>query len=170
MRKLVLTAAVVSITALQAQAPAPVGPAAEVQAAYKRVKENVLKAVEKMPDESFHFKPHDDVRTYARVVNHISEAQQATCSAVLGVEAGKVPPETASKADIMKGLQDSFKVCDDAYASVTDANLAQQIKTARGSRSRIGALWGNVSHDNEQYAILSDYLRDKNILPPTSEK
>jgi hypothetical protein len=30
--------------------------------------------------------------------------------------------------------------------------------------------WGNVSHDNEQYAELSTYLRLKNIVPPTAEK
>jgi hypothetical protein len=30
--------------------------------------------------------------------------------------------------------------------------------------------WGNASHDNEQYAELSTYLRLKNIVPPTAEK
>jgi hypothetical protein len=39
-----------------------------------------------------------------------------------------------------------------------------------GKRSRAGLLWGNVSHDNEQYSALSMYLRLKNLVPPTSEK
>jgi hypothetical protein len=37
-------------------------------------------------------------------------------------------------------------------------------------RSRIGLAWGNVSHDNEQYAELSTYLRLKGLVPPTAEK
>jgi hypothetical protein len=40
----------------------------------------------------------------------------------------------------------------------------------RAKRSRIGLAWGNVSHDNEQYAELSTYLRLKGLVPPTAEK
>jgi hypothetical protein len=39
-----------------------------------------------------------------------------------------------------------------------------------GKRSRLSMLWGNIGHDNEQYAILSLYLRLKGLVPPTSEK
>ena len=37
-------------------------------------------------------------------------------------------------------------------------------------RSRLGMLWGNVSHDNEQYAELATYMRLKGVVPPSSEK
>ena len=37
-------------------------------------------------------------------------------------------------------------------------------------RSRIGLLWGNVSHDNEQYAQLATYMRLKNIVPPSASE
>lgn len=169
MRKLVFAAAVIStFTALQAQAPS--GPAAEVKASFEHVKSNILKAADKMPAESFHFKPHPDVRTFARVVNHISEAQQGSCSAMLGQQKGAVPPETASKDEIIAALKASFDVCDKAYAAATDSNLTETFVGHGGKRSRIGMLWGNYAHDSEQYAILSDYLRDKDILPPTSEK
>jgi hypothetical protein len=73
-------------SACVAQAPSatPVGPAAEVQAAYNRVKQGVLKAVEKMPEADFQYRPTADIRTFARIVNHVTEAQFHTCSALNG--------------------------------------------------------------------------------------
>lgn len=60
--------------------------------------------------------------------------------------------------------------CDKAYASLTDANATEMIKTGRGERTRIGALIGNTTHDVEQYSILSVYMRLKGIVPPSSER
>jgi hypothetical protein len=155
-----------------AAAPAPVGPAAEVQASYNRLKPNVIKAAEKMPDADYQFKPTPDIRTYARIVNHITEAQQRICSTMNGLvfDPKTVPSDTADKATIIAGLKASFDVCDKAYGALTDANIAELVTLGQGKRSRIGLAWGNVSHDNEQYAELSTYLRLKNLVPPTAEK
>ena len=49
--------------------------------------------------------------------------------------------------------------------------VARELLAAgRGKRSRIGLLWGNVSHDNEQYAQLATYMRLKNIMPPSASE
>ena len=156
-------------------APAPaaaVGPAAEAVAAYNRIKPNVIKAAEKMPEADYQYKPTPEVRAFARVVNHVTEAQLGSCSIVLGqkMDPKMLPSDTATKADVLAGLKASFDLCDKAYAAMTDANLGEQITTPRGSRSRITYAWGNTSHDNEQYAELSTYLRLKNLVPPTAEK
>jgi hypothetical protein len=150
----------------------PTGPAAEVNATYNRLKGNILKAADKMPAEDYQFKGTPEIRTYERVVNHIIEAQQHTCNALLGqkFDPASVPSDTADKAAVVAGLKASFELCDKAYGSLTDANIAETIAVGQGKRSRIGAAWGNVSHDNEQYAILSMYLRIKGLVPPTSEK
>lgn len=164
-------AALLTMTTMYAQAPS--GPAAEVQGSYNRVKENVLKAAEKMPADQYGYRPHAEQRTFARVVNHVSEAQIGSCGSVLKLapaDRPKVPAETAGKEAVIAALKASFEVCDKAYGSATNANLAEPVMNPRGSRALISVLWGNISHDNEQYAILSDYLRDKNIAPPTSEK
>jgi hypothetical protein len=155
-----------------AAAPAPVGPAAEVQASYSRLKPNVIKAAEKMPDADYQFKPTPEIRTYARIVNHVTEAQQRICSTMIGLvfDPKTVPSDTADKATIIAGLKASFDVCDKAYGALTDANIAELVTLGQGKRSRIGMAWGNVSHDNEQYAELSTYLRLKNLVPPTAEK
>ena len=173
MRKLYAVAVASVVVSITLSAQAPSGPAAEVQASYKRVQKNAIAAAEKMPADQYSYRPHAEQRTFARVVNHISEAQIGSCGSVLKMSKAdqpKVPAETASKDEVLAALKASFTICDKAYATVTDANLAEKVTNPRGSRSLIGVLWGNVGHDMEQYAILSDYLRDKNIAPPTSEK
>jgi uncharacterized damage-inducible protein DinB len=147
--------------------------AKEVQGNYARVKANILKSADKMPAEDYTFKPTPDIRTFARVVNHVTEAQLHVCEAIDGVKSGQgatVPPETADKAAIVAALNASFAACDKAYAALTDANIAEMFQMGPVKRSRLGALWGNASHDNEQYATLALYMRLKGLTPPSSEK
>jgi hypothetical protein len=149
------------------------GPAAEVQRSYAAQKDNVLKAAEKMPADQYQYKATPEVRTYARVVNHVTEAQARVCGTVNGTAQSallKTPSDTADKAAIIEGLKASFAECDKAYGATTDANFTEMFTAGPGKRSRAGLLWGNVSHDNEQYSALSMYLRLKGIAPPSSEK
>jgi hypothetical protein len=145
--------------------------ASEVQGNYARIKVNVIKAAEKMPPEDYSYKPTPDIRIFARVVNHVTEAQFHICGASNGTaDTPKVPADTADKAAIVEALKASFAECDKAYAGVTDANMAELLSLGPNKRTRLTLLWGNVAHDNEQYATLSLYLRLKGIVPPSSEK
>jgi hypothetical protein len=147
--------------------------AAEVQGIYGRIKGNIIKAADKMPAEDYGYKPTPDIRTFARVVNHVTEAQAHSCGASNHVDPSamqKVPADTADKAVILEALKTSFVECDKAYAALTDANMTEMLQAGPAKRSRLGLLWGNVSHDNEQYATLALYLRLKGLVPPSSEK
>ena len=171
-----------ALAAAQAPSPAanqpappakPLSAPADVQRAYNGLKANILKAADKMPAESYSFRPTPDIRTFARVVNHVTEAQVRICGTLNGTAPdalAKVPPETADKATIQAALQASFGECDKAYAALTDDNLLQMLTLGQITRTRIGFAWGNVSHDNEQYATLALYLRLKGLVPPSSEK
>ncbi len=148
------------------------GMPSEVQKAYATVKENILKAADKTPAEDYSYKPTPDIRTFARVVNHVTEAQLRICGSTNKSDAAgqKAPPETADKATIVEALKASFAECDKAYAGLTEANMTEVITAGPFTRSRLGMLWGNVSHDNEQYATLALYMRLKGLVPPSSEK
>lgn len=153
--------------------PVTLNAAADVQRAYNGLKGNILKAADKMPADGYAFRPTPDIRTFARVVNHVTEAQVRICGTLNGTAAdalAKVPPETADKATILAALQASFSECDKAYAALSDENLTQMLTLGPITRTRIGFAWGNVSHDNEQYATLALYLRLKGLVPPSSEK
>jgi hypothetical protein len=153
--------------------PPPGGVAVEVQRGYATVKPNILKAADKMPADAFQYKPEPDIRTFARIVNHVIEAQNRTCAIASGMalsDVVKPPSDTADKATIVAALTASFALCDKAYAGVTDANAGELLTLGAAKRSHIGMLWGNVSHDNEQYAALALYMRLKGLTPPSSEK
>jgi len=161
----------VSSVALAQTAAGPSGPAAEVQRYYATVKNNILKSADLMPAEGYSFKPVPDIRVYARILNHVTEAQFRTCGAINGVKDPTKPPaDSADKATIVEALKASFAECDKVFATVTDTNLTDSLQFGPGKRSRIGLLWGTASHDNEQYAQLALYLRLKGITPPSAEK
>lgn len=151
----------------------PVTPFSDAQRGYASLKGNISKSADRMPAEDYSFRPTPEVRTFARVVNHVTEAQWHSCGAINGTAAAaqpKLPEETADKATIVAALNASFAECDKAFASLTEANLLQMITLGPATRSRIGFAWGTVSHDNEQYATLALYLRLKGLVPPSSEK
>jgi len=153
--------------------PVATGPAAEVQRAYAGQKDNILKAAEKMPADQYQYKPTPEVRTFARVVNHVTEAQARLCGIAnhtAPADMVKVPADTADKDAIIAGLKASFAECDKAFAGTTDENFMEMYPLGQGKRSRAGLMWGTVSHDNEQYSTLAMYLRLKGIAPPSSEK
>jgi uncharacterized damage-inducible protein DinB len=159
--------------AAQAAPQPPTTPQADVLRSYNGLKGNILKAADKMPADGYAFRPTPDIRTYARVVNHITEVQLRICGALNGTAPDalpKVPAETADKTDIVAALQASYAECDKAYAALTDTNLLEKISAGPLNRSRISFAWQNVAHDDEQYATLALYLRLKGIVPPSSEK
>ena len=175
MRIVPLLASFVVATAAFAQTPppaaAPTGPAAEVQRAYAGYKKNIVAAADKMPADAYTYKPLNDVRTWARVVNHVTEAQFRSCGTVNGTNPiAKPPADTADKATIVAALQASFAECDKAFASTTDANVLDMVTLGNSKRSRIGLLWGTASHDNEQYATMALYMRLKGLQPPSMER
>src|SRR5258708_37960768 len=114
----------------------------------------MLKAADGMPEADYKFKPTPEIRTFARVVNHISEAQLRSCGAAndTALDAlGKVPAETAGKAAIVAALKASYAERDKAYAGLTDASLTGMLEVGKAKRPRVGPPWGNVATCNDQY-------------------
>jgi hypothetical protein len=66
-------------------------------------------------------------------------------------------------------LQDSNALCDQAYASLTDANASEARPFIRGQRTLIGVLEFNISHHNETYGTMVPYMRMKGVVPPSSD-
>lgn len=135
------------------------------------LKGNLVKAAEKMPEENYGFKPTPEVRSFGQIVGHVADAQYMFCSTVLGD--GTKPPgiekSKTSKADLVKGLNDSFDYCDKAYDGMTDARATEMIKVFGRDMAKLTALSINNAHDDEHYGNLVTYLRIKGLVPPTSE-
>ena len=163
-----LVTTVAAAGALQAQTAGPMS--TELKQMYTGLKTNLTKMAEKMPEENYSFKPTPDIRSFAQLIGHIADSQARTCTAVNGGEPKNLGASSkTSKAELVAALKESFAMCDTAYDALTDANAAEMVKTARGQRSKLGALAGNVSHSNEEYGYTSVYMRLKGIVPPSSE-
>ncbi len=152
-----------------------VGIATSLQRGYASFKTNFTQAAEKMPEADYSFKPGStpEARTFAQVIDHITQAQFGQCSALSGkpnpMQGKQLEQELKTKADVTKALADSFAVCDPLFAAVTDANAMESMKMGMNEVTRVAALYGIIVHGNEMYGTAAVYLRSKNIVPPSTE-
>jgi hypothetical protein len=140
----------------------------EAKKDYTAVKNDLLKAVDKMPKEGYSFQATPDVRSFGALVAHVAETQSWACGTLLGSTSKPAEPGK-TKAELMAALKASFDTCDSAYDSVTAANQLQIAGTGFLKRSRLAVLFLNNEHDSETYGTMSVYLRLKGIVPPSSE-
>jgi uncharacterized damage-inducible protein DinB len=154
---------------LYAQEGAAPSTANAIRQAYEQVKGNITKAADKMPEDSYNFKPTPEQMSFGGWLLHVTQAQTAICSRAAGSPKMADVTGKTSKADIQAALKDSFDTCDAAYAMLTDTNLNDSVASFRGNTTRVASLAGNVAHDNECYGNMVVYLRLKGIVPPSTE-
>jgi uncharacterized damage-inducible protein DinB len=131
----------------------------------------LLRSAEKMPEESYGFRPAETVRSYGQIIGHLADAQYMFCSTVLGEKnpAPRVEKTKTTKAELVSALKEALTYCDRAYDSMTDAAATQTVKLMGMDTPKLFALMGNAMHSSEHYGNLVTYMRMKNIVPPTSE-
>src|SRR5579862_590654 len=162
-----LAIAATSLCFLRAQAPPSV--VAETKQDYNGIKNNLLRSAEKMPEESYSFKPAPEVRDFGGEVAHAADIQTMLCSMALNAPKQGTASTKKTKADLIAALQESNALCDQAYAALTDASAAEARPFIRGQRTLLGLLQFNIAHDNETYGTMVPYLRAKGIVPPSSD-
>jgi uncharacterized damage-inducible protein DinB len=164
-------------SALSAQMPQgqKIGLGTSLQRGYAGFKRTFQAAAEKMPEGDYTFKPGStpEARTFAQVISHIAQSQFGGCSAIKGtpnpMQGKNLEQELKTKADVTKALADSFAICDDLFAQVTDANATEMVKQGPNEVTRAAALFGVIVHGNEMYGTAAVYLRSKNLVPPSTE-
>src|SRR5215471_1866556 len=99
---------------------------AEIKQMYDHVKNNLTKLAERMPEENYNFKPTAETRTFGQIVAHVADVQARTCSAINGapksLNAALKAALKAAKPELVAALKESFSLCDQAFASLTDSN------------------------------------------------
>src|SRR5688572_6522297 len=139
---LAMGAATLVTAAAQAQRGAgpgdPIGIAAGFQNAYAAVKRNITQSAELVPEAGYGLKPStmEGVKTYGQVIGHVADAQFNQCSGALGLpnpnQGSSFEAPEKTRAEILKGLADSFALCDKAFAMLTDGNASEMIAGGRG--------------------------------------
>jgi uncharacterized damage-inducible protein DinB len=161
---LLLAASLAGVGALRAQPLNPV--ITETKASYNTIKGYLTRAAAAMPEDGYSFKPTPEIRTFGALLAHIADHQVRYCSAARGTPRQTDFLSKSAKADLVEALATSFKECDAAWDSVTDANATEIM----GSRSRLGTLILDVVHSNEEYGYMAVYFRLRGIVPPSSNR
>jgi uncharacterized damage-inducible protein DinB len=138
--------------------------ASVVKLMHTTIQRNLAEAAESMPAEEYSFKPTPQIRSFAELIGHLASANFFFSSQVKGER----PPMLANyeklseKAELVKGLNDSFAYCDGVYGATTDENFGQLVKMpeAKPSQASRGAvLLFNTTHNNEHYGNIVLYMR-----------
>lgn len=164
-RSLLLILAASLAGALHAQNPL----VAENRPAYNGVKNNLLKAADKMPEDAYSFKATPDLQSFGERVAHVA-GQIGTCSSLTGERKQNPATGKTSKADLVAALKESFDACDAAWDSMNEKTSMEMVAGRGGAqRSKISMLIGNTVHISEVYGTMTVYMRLKGIVPPSSE-
>jgi uncharacterized damage-inducible protein DinB len=157
----------------QAPAPAPDNPISDSEKrVYAMLSGVVITAAEKVPEESYSFKPAPDVRSFGQLVGHLADSSYFFCS----VAAGETKPASdaektkTTKADLVAALKDAVAYCNSTYAGMTDAKGSQMTKLMNLDLAKLTVLAANFAHTYEHYGNMSTYMRIRGIVPPSSEK
>jgi hypothetical protein len=136
-------------------------------------------AAEAMPEDKYSFVPANEfpnanfarVRNFAQQVLHVAGATYQLYGAIIPDEPRPTaPPATASKAEIMKYLRDSFAFAHKATSTITRENMLTPVRRApnqfAGTNLEL-AVFG-CTHVTDIYGQVVEYLRMNGIVPPAS--
>jgi len=165
---IVMAAGLAGAAALWAQDPVA-SLITEARNSYNGIKNNLLKAADKMPEEAYSFKPTPELQTFGQRVAHVA-GQIGGCSGLTGERKTTDANSKTAKADLTAALKASFDACDAAWDSM-NAKTAMEMVAGRGGtqRTKLAVLIGNTVHIDEVYGTMTVYMRLKGQVPPSSE-
>lgn len=167
----IVAAAPVAVLA-QGSSAAPDNPISDSEKrVYAMLSGVIIAAAEKMPEESYSFKPTPEVRSFGQLVGHLADSNNFFCSTAAGEKpASDVEKSKTKKADLVAALKDAVAYCNKTYAAMTDAKGSQMTKMMNFELAKLTVLAGNFAHSYEHYGNMVTYMRIRGIVPPSSEK
>ena len=142
---------------------------------------NLAEAFDSIPEAKFSYKPTPAQQTIGFIAQHLASDNYFFCNNFGAMKATLAAEDTATadsvkaqwpKEKLVSKLKASFKFCEDAFAQLDDAKLADQITmTFRGQTrptTRASMVLGHVVDMADHYSQLANYMRLNNMLPPTA--
>jgi uncharacterized damage-inducible protein DinB len=168
---LLATLAAIPVFAQQPAAAPPANPISDSEKRlYGMLSGVVIAAAEKVPEESYAFKPTPEVRSFGQLIGHIADSQYFFCALAAGEPkpASDVEKTKTAKADLIAALKEAVGYCNTRYADMTDAKGAEMVKLMNFEMARLTVLAANFAHVYEHYGNMVTYMRIRGIVPPTS--
>jgi len=153
-----------------AAGPAPNAAITGLKFPWNRVKDILVRAAEKMPEENYAFRASPDVRSFGQLVGHVADANFMFAAMAAGEKPmpRDIEKTKTSKADLVAALKESFAAADKAFG-MSDADLATATKLFGMDTNRFAVVGLLIGHDWEHYGNMVTYMRIKGIVPPSSE-
>jgi uncharacterized damage-inducible protein DinB len=183
-----LHAALLALTlpmAVAAQQP-PAGPPANPITTVFRTRtmtlqRNLAQAFDSIPEAKFSYRPTPAQLTIGYIAQHLASDNYLFCNN-FGAMKATLSPKDSTTADSIKAtwpkdtlvakLKASLTFCENAFAQLDDANLADQVAMtfngATRNTTRAAMVLGHALDMADHYSQLANYMRLNNILPPTA--
>ena len=142
---------------------------------------NLAQAFDSIPERLFSYKPTPAQLSIGYIAQHLVTDNYIFCNNFGDMKATRAVEDTATadsvkatwpKAKLVAQLQASFTFCENAFAQLNDARLADQITMTFRGRSQQGTraamVLGHVVDMADHYSQIANYMRLNNMLPPTA--
>jgi uncharacterized damage-inducible protein DinB len=144
---------------------------AAVQQMEARFSKNLIGAADEMPAAKYNYRPTPEQITFAHLMTHVAESNNALCAIIAGESPRDVKlNESDTKEVLQKAVQDSFTYCERVLAAADDSKLGQTFTLGSQTGTRASALIHLVAGWADHYSAAAMYLRLNNILPPSANK
>jgi hypothetical protein len=172
-------------TGLFAQQPQGGPPANPITTVFRNrtmaLQRNLAQAFDSIPERIFSYKPTPAQLSIGYIAQHLASDNYFFCNNFGDMKATVEAADTATadsikatwpKEKLVTKLKASFKFCEDAFAQLDDAKLADQITMTFGGQSRpairTSMVLGHVVDMADHYSQLANYMRLNGMLPPTA--
>ena len=170
---------------LVAQQPSGGPPANPITAVFRGrtmgLQRNLAQAFDSIPEAKFGYRPTPAQQTIGYIAQHLVSDNYLFCNQFGDMKATQAPKDTATadsvkakwpKDTLVAKLKASFTFCENAFAQLDDAKLADQVTLSFNGRSsqitRAGMVLGHALDMADHYSQIANYMRLNNILPPSA--
>ena len=168
--------------ALAAQQPATNPITAVMKQRTLTFQARIAQAFDSIPEKIFGYAATPAQLTVGAVAQHLTDDNYFYCNQFGAMKGVRSAEDTSTseavrakwpKEKLVARLKTSFKFCEDAFAQLDDAKLAEQSSQtlANGqtrSVTRAGPVVGHIIDMADHYSQIAIYMRLNNVLPPTA--
>ncbi len=170
---------------IAAQQPTPPQTGGPITTAFRgritALQRNLAQAFDSIPETKFSYKPTPAQQTVGFIAQHLANDNYLFCNAFGDMKATRPENETSTpdsvkatwpRDQLIAQLKASFAFCQQAFAQLEDAKLADQVTMTFGSNTRqvtrAGMVLGHAIDMADHYSQIANYMRLNGILPPTA--
>jgi len=141
----------------------------------------LAQAFDSIPESKFGYKPTPAQMTIGDIAQHLSSDNYFYCGNFGSMKASvsqeeEITPDSVkakwAKAKLVANLKASFKFCEDAFAQIDDAKLADTLTITTGANTRqvvrVQPMLGHIVDMADHYSQIANYMRLNGMLPPTA--